>query len=132
MRFLLRWNAPPRTLLNGAPGFEEPPPEESEREGADFGGKLLSLFKNMICTFAGRCDPVGDQARLALRLMRPGGNRREAARALQPFAVGFTRWLASEDDILTVEIPEQPDGRGLWQGSRGDVGRSRSDAPRTS
>lgn len=124
MRFFLRWKTAPGRPSRGAPELEKTKAERAECEGADFGGKLLDLFENMICTFARRCDPAGDQARRALRLLGPGGNQKQAAQMLQPFAASFSEWLTSEGDLLTVEVPERPKPRRSRPGSRSDSGRS--------
>ncbi len=106
-RFLFRQTSRPWSRANGAPELERSNPEYPACNGVDFGGKLVILFENMIRAFACRRGPLGDQARMAVWLMGPGRNKKEAARLLQPFALGFTRWLASDDDMLTVAIPEQ-------------------------
>ena len=112
--FLLRDTAPGR-LTRGISRPRKPLAEASEREGANFAGKLADLFENVIYVFARRRDPAGDQARRALQLMGPGGDKKKAAQMLQPFAVGFSNWLKSEDDLFRVEMPEPPKPRALRQ-----------------
>jgi hypothetical protein len=100
MDFLFLRDAAPGRLVPGAPALEK-----SDLQDTDFAVRLADLFENLIFTFAGRCDSTGHQARLALRHMGPGGDQKKAARALQPFVVGFSKWLRSEGDLLTVKVP---------------------------
>ena len=113
MHFLLGHNTP---LERPADVCVEPARAAGTKyEHAVFAGRLADFFEGMIFTFAQRCDSAGDRARRALLLMGPGGDRKKGARMLQPFAVGFSNWLRSEEDLLTIEIPPLRKPRRLRQ-----------------
>lgn len=78
MDFLLLRDTAPGRPTRGISQPRKPPAEASEREDADFAGKLVDLFENVMFTFARRRDPAGDQARRALQLMGPGGDNKMA------------------------------------------------------